>query len=75
MSTPGHAENTGDNLRWAAEQQAKEQEGDQQQLDCRRTIPRSLPRPWKGPDTRPQGHDFGPRLYPPSGGGPTSDAG
>jgi hypothetical protein len=33
VTTPDHAENTGDNLRWAAEQQAKQQEGDQQQLE------------------------------------------
>jgi hypothetical protein len=33
MSTPDHAENTGDNLRWAAEQQAKEREGNQEELE------------------------------------------
>jgi hypothetical protein len=33
MTTPDHAENTGDNLRWAAEQQAKERADDQDKLE------------------------------------------
>jgi hypothetical protein len=33
MSAPDHAENTGDNLRWAAEQQAKQRGDDPQQLE------------------------------------------
>lgn len=33
MTSPDHAENAGDNLRRAAQQQAEEQEGDQQQFD------------------------------------------
>jgi len=32
MTTPDHAENTGDNLRWAAEQQARKQQEQEPQL-------------------------------------------